>query len=215
MDRAEARDRLNQAGISLRDVHLPGEEPAIPRQGVVVVRNGAQGWEVVSEEYGDSALLARASTEDEALEYAVERVTAPRPAPRPVDAGLIERARTTMAQLTGSVRSTLAQSSAQVAQATLWDGAVVDRFGTLDGFLLWPEGTPLAERSLPPDAIDRTFPHYGRVVLGCAAEIPVLVRVTAPWFGQPGGAVVMRLEPDVTVRDLVASGRLVVLDVPD
>jgi len=196
-------------------VHLPGEQHIAPRQGVVVARHGAQGWEVVAEEYGQTEVLARTSTEGEALAYVVERLTAPVPAARAVDSGLVDRARSTAADFVASVHRALAGGSAQVVRTSLWDGAVVDRFGTLDGFLLWPEGTPLAQRSLPPDVLDPTLPQHGRIVMGCAAEVPVLARVTAPWFGQPGGGIVMRLEPGTTVRDLVTSGRMIVLDVPD
>lgn len=212
----EARRLLAGARISRRDVQLPGERlDAPPRQGVVVVRHGASGWEVVAEEYGQSELLARCSTEDEALDYVVQRLTTSLPTARAVDAGLVDRTRVNMAEHVAKVRETLSGASTQVVSTSLWDGAVVDRFGTLDGFLVWPEGTPLAQRSLPPDVLDPGFPQLGRLVLGCATEVPVLARLTAPWFGQPGGAVVMRLQPGTTVRDLVADGRMLLLDVPD
>ena len=215
MDVAEARRQLSLAGVSPRDVHLPGEEPVIPRQGVVVVRSTDEGVEVVSEEYGLQETLTTTRDQGEALDYVVDRLTRPLPALRPVDLGLVQRTREVMAGFVSSVKSSLASAPVELGRATLWDGAVVDRFGTLDGFLLWPEGVPYAERSLPPDAMDKRFPQYGRVVLGCATEIPVVARVTAPWFGQPGGAVVMRLEPGLTVRDLLADGRMLLLDVPD
>ncbi len=211
----QALERLDAIGVSQRDVRLPGQDSLPPRQGAILARPADAGWEVVSEEYGQTELLARTSTEDEALEFVVDRLTRALPALRAVDAGVIDRARGNMAEFVASVRSALAGSSAQVVRSSLWDGAVVDRFGTLDGFLVWPEGTPFAERSLPPDTLDPGFPQLGRVVLGCATEVPVLARVTAPWFGQPGGAVVMRLEPGTTVRDLVAGGRMLILDVPD
>jgi hypothetical protein len=39
-------------------------------------------------------------------------------------------------------------------ELSLPEGAVVDRFGTFDGFLLHLAGTPFAARSLPPDALE-------------------------------------------------------------
>lgn len=214
MTPVQAYENLKAAGISPRDVRLPGGPQQQLRQGAVVVRRADTTWEVVVEEYGQSEVLARASDEDEALSYVVARVTASLPGARPVDVGLLDRARSHMQKLVESTVQATRESPGAVVRTSLWDGAVVDRFGTLDGFLIWPEATPLAQRSLPPDALDPSMPQYGRLVLGCAEETPVLARVTAPWFGQPGGGVVFRLEPGTTVRDLVADGRMVLLDVP-
>ena len=215
MDATEARRRLDLAEVSPRDVRLAGEVPVAPRQGVVVVRpvEGTGAWDAVVEDGGQTEILARAPSEEQALQYAVQRLTGQPPRRREVDGGLIDRGRATMRGLVDGVTSAASESPGTVVRTTLWDGAVVDRFGTLDGFLVWPEGTPYAARSLPPDALDDDFPQLGRLVLGCATEIPVLARVTAPWFGQPGGGVVLRLEPGSTVRDLVRTGRMVLLDV--
>lgn len=216
MDVAEARRRLDLAEVPARDVRLPGEEPISPRQGAIVVRRvpGSGAWDVLVEEQGQTEVLARTPSEDQALQFTVHRLTGPPPRTRFVDDGLVDRGRDTMRSFVEGVVSTTSRSPGTVVQTSLWDGAVVDRFGTLDGFLVWPEGTPFAQRSLPPDVLDPDFPELGRLVLGCAAEVPVLARVTAPWFGQPGGAVVMRLERGTTVRDLVRTGRMLVLEVP-
>jgi hypothetical protein len=215
VDVREARLRLDGAKVSARDVLLPGEpDAALPRQGAVVVRQGPSGFEVVVEEHGMTELLVRASTEDEALAYVVDRVTQPLPEPRPYDESRLVGARTTMAGVVTKIRQALRSQPGAVVDLRLWDGAVVDRFGALDGFLLWPEGTPFAERAQPPDALDQSFPDHGLVTLGVATDLPVLARVTQPWFGQPGGAVVFKLAtPGQTVRDLLRSGELVRLDV--
>jgi hypothetical protein len=215
VDVREARLRLDAAGVSARDVILAGEPDAAPaRQGAVVVRPGPSGYEVVAEEHGMAELLTRASTEDEALAYVVDRVTQPLPEARQYDATRLVAARSSMAGVVGKVRKTLEDQPGAVVNLRLWDGAVVDRFGPLDGVLLWPEGTPFAQRAQPPDALDRSFPDLGLVTLGVAADLPVLARLNPPWFGQPGGAVVFKLAtPGQTVRDLVRTGELVRLTV--
>jgi hypothetical protein len=201
--------------VARRDVLLHGEPEAAPaRPGAVVVRPGDTGFEVVVEEQGLTELLARASTEDEALAYVVDRMTQPLPEPRPYDESRLVGARSTMAGVVAKVRQALERQPGAVGNLRLWDGAVVDRFGALDGFLLWPEGAPFAERAQPPDALDQSFPHHGLLTFGVAVDLPVLARITPPWFGQPGGAVVLKLAtPGRTVRDLVRSGELVRLEV--
>ncbi|MCC9307798.1 TNT domain-containing protein [Kitasatospora sp. RB6PN24] len=72
-------------------------------------------------------------------------------------------------------------------QETLKVGQDVDRFGSEYGSFLAPEGTPYAERSLPPANLDGT-PAEGcnyydyRVV----RAFNVYAGTIAPWFGQPG-----------------------------
>lgn len=211
MDVREARLTLDRAGVSRRDVLLPDDTAnARPRQGAVVVRPGPTGYEVVAQDSGLEELLARASTEDEALEFVVDRVSRALPPQRPWESSRLTSARSTMARVTQQIRETLAGRPGAVVETDLWDGAVVDRVGSLDGFLLWPEGARFAERSQPPDALDEGFENLGLHVFGVAAPLRVLARVTRPWFGQPGGAVVFKLaEPGTTVRDLVMTGVLV------
>jgi hypothetical protein len=70
-------------------------------------------------------------------------------------------ARTTMAGAVAKIRQALQGQPGAVVNLRLCDGAVVDRFGALDGFLLWPEGTPFAERAQPPDVLGQSFPDHG------------------------------------------------------
>lgn len=68
---------------------------------------------------------------------------------------------------------------------------------------------------MPPQVLDPALPDLGLRTFGVAGPIPVLAQVTAPWFGQSGGAVVMRLPQGLTVRDLLQRGALVPLRTED
>ena len=210
----QARARLDAAGVPPRDVLLPGEEGLNPRQGALHVAAADTGYEIQAQEYGLAEVVARASTLDEALEYVVTRVTRALPAPRPWDSAKLQRPRELFQQIDQQVRSLVASQPGANPVFDLYDGLVVDRFGALDGFLLWPEGTPFAHRAQPPDTLDPSLPDQGYSIFGVAAPVKVRARITAPWFGQPGGALCLKIDaPRTTVRDLVQSGALIRLDV--
>ncbi|TWP48308.1 DUF4237 domain-containing protein [Lentzea tibetensis] len=81
------------------------------------------------------------------------------------------------------------------------EGAVLDRFGSAEGRVLSQAGTPFAQRSLPPHALDEGYHQY-KVL----RALPVWRTVSAPWFGQPGGGA--RYRTTYPVADLVALGYL-------
>ncbi|MFJ5992061.1 glycohydrolase toxin TNT-related protein [Lentzea sp. NPDC092896] len=83
----------------------------------------------------------------------------------------------------------------------LKEGAELDRFGTPEGRVLSAAGTPFAQRSLPPLAAEEGYRKY-RVT----KDLPVHRTISAPWFGQPGGA--SRYRTTYPVADLVALGYL-------
>jgi hypothetical protein len=83
----------------------------------------------------------------------------------------------------------------------LAEDTVVDRFGPPDGRVFGEDGTPFAQRSLPPDHLDAGYRRY-RVV----RPLPVWRSVSAAWFGQPGGGV--RYRAVYPAADLVAMGLL-------
>ncbi|WP_086660897.1 TNT domain-containing protein [Lentzea kentuckyensis] len=83
----------------------------------------------------------------------------------------------------------------------LQQGAELDRFGTPEGRVLSKAGTPFAQRSLPPSALDEGYRRY-RV----EKDLPVHRTISAPWFGQPGGG--SRYRTTCPVADLVALGYL-------
>ncbi|CAO5230132.1 exported hypothetical protein [Frankia sp. AgKG'84/4] len=103
------------------------------------------------------------------------------------------------------------------APVVLNAGWEVDRYGAEGGRYLAPDGTPYAERSIPPSSLvgapapDCNYHEY-RVVRPFA----VYGGPIAAWFGQPGGAVQYQLDgtlipgapPRVDVAWLVRNGFL-------
>jgi hypothetical protein len=211
---ADARRRLDDLGALDRDVLLPGESTN-PRQGALrVVKDDS--WEVRSEEYGMTTTLARASDEAEALDFVLDRVTAPLPAPLPYPRERLRQQWEAMARVFEPTAEQLRRNPSVTGELELPEGAVMDRFGTFDGFLLHPAGTPFAARSLPPDALEDRAPDHGLLTFGVIEPVKVLARLVAPAFGQPGGGVVFKLAgEDPTVRDAVRRGRLRWLQITD
>ncbi|ULE35490.1 TNT domain-containing protein [Mycobacterium sp. IDR2000157661] len=94
--------------------------------------------------------------------------------------------------------------------ADLPAGTVVDRFGSPGGAWLSTDGTPFAERALPPDS---TLKPYHRYVVNDPALLPSGYHIeqsqVAPWFHQPGGGTQYRIigpdGRDAPVQDLLDS----------
>jgi hypothetical protein len=92
-------------------------------------------------------------------------------------------------------------------------GTVIDRFGGPFGSWLSPDGTPFAERALPPDSAMKPYFQYA---VDDPAKLPSGFRIeqsqVAPWFHQPGGGIQYRIiGPDgksASVNDLLESGYL-------
>jgi hypothetical protein len=78
---------------------------------------------------------------------------------------------------------------------------VLDRFGPPAGRVFAADGTPYAQRSLPPALADAGYRRY-RVT----KPLPVWRAVSASWFGQPGGGV--RYRTTHSAAELVALGYL-------
>ncbi|WP_158893798.1 TNT domain-containing protein [Amycolatopsis anabasis] len=80
-------------------------------------------------------------------------------------------------------------------------GTVLDRFGGVHGRVFAPDGTPFAQRALPPAHREAEYRRY-RVV----REVPMWQGVSAPWFAQPGGGV--RYRAPYSADELVTLGYL-------
>ena len=81
---------------------------------------------------------------------------------------------------------------------------VIDRLGDGEGRVFAPEGTAVAQRSLPPEHVERGYRRY-RVM----RPLPVWQGVSTSWFGQPGGG--LRYRATYPLVELVAMGFVVEL----
>ena len=89
---------------------------------------------------------------------------------------------------------------------TLPPELALDRIGALDGVLLFPAGTSVEARALPPTALVDGAELHRFVTAG---DVLVRADLVQPWFGQPGGALRFTLAEDFRgVRDLVVAGAL-------
>jgi hypothetical protein len=75
---------------------------------------------------------------------------------------------------------------------------VVDRFGQESGSFLYPDGMPVEERALPPTAVEPDGAEDPDNYFRYRVRKPLSVRagVAAPAFGQPGGGVMFKLDPE-------------------
>ena len=78
---------------------------------------------------------------------------------------------------------------------------VIDRFGAPEGRVFAEDGTPFAQRSLPPAHKDAGYRRYK-----VREPLPVWRAVSAAWFGQPGGGI--RYRTTHSAVELVALGYL-------
>lgn len=210
-DLADARAALTAVGATVRDVRLPGDPLVDPRMGSIVM-DFADGSsvDVFAWDYGQTRRLFRTPDLREAVATVVQRLR-----PEPVNARRVTRedwqswcseAARSAASLDAGLDNGL------VVETSLPAGMVVDRFGDLDGFLLYPAGLPFARRSLPPSALDPSRRDLGLTAFGVVRPIDVLAARVAPAFEQPGGGVVFRLRSEQdTVRDALRRGDLTAL----
>ncbi len=84
---------------------------------------------------------------------------------------------------------------------TLKPGTVVDRYGGDTGKFVSPQGTPYANRSLPPGSDARPYSAYEVV-----KPIDVQSGKIAPWFDQPGGGTQYQFTQ--SIENLIQSGYL-------
>ncbi|MFG2395353.1 TNT domain-containing protein [Streptomyces lavendulae] len=78
-------------------------------------------------------------------------------------------------------------------------GSMLDRFGRDSGTFLTSAGTPYATRSLPPQSL-RTSDDgavCGYHLYEVTRPFPVRSGPTAPWFGQPGGGLQIKLDAEL------------------
>lgn len=134
----------------------------------------------------------------EALVRATSMNAPPLPEGRPLKA-LVAATQGLLDQLRASVESGDGLYPAQIPV-----GAVLDHIGPASGHVLYLFATPFEQRSLPPT--DLNLPRTGFVLNGPLPETTGVSQVE-PWFGQPGGGVMVTL--DRVVAFYVDNGLLV------
>ncbi len=207
---AEIEARLTGAGVSHRDVILPGAVDPLPRMGALIIALEEGAARLDSFDAGRTRLLGRFATPESLVAEIEKRALDPLPDPMDWPESRVPEADAVMQDVAEQVIQTLAPRPGGRASFDLTLGGIVDKFGTSNGFLLYPGGTPFVKRSLPPSEVDASFPDLGLVRYGIAApNISVVAELVPPAFGQPGGGVVLSLaQPDLTIRDLLLDGSL-------
>jgi hypothetical protein len=98
--------------------------------------------------------------------------------------------------------------------AELPEGAIIDRFGSVYGRYLSPDGTPFADRALAPESVGGDYNRYMVTGEPLPSGWQVVEGPVEPWYGQtpaPDALQYMILGPDgvkPTVHELVRLGIL-------
>ncbi|WP_168209193.1 TNT domain-containing protein [Agromyces intestinalis] len=199
---ADTRRQLDARGFSPNEVLLPGDD-VLPMEGALKVRADESGFALVTVDYGQAFPLATAATAEEAVGVLLEYVDRELPAPRTATAPELQELATAAGPHYDELAGRLGGGSLLIS---LPAGLVLDRIGALDGVYLFPAGTPVERRSLPPTAL-RGGARLHRFTT--AGDILVRAELVAAWFGQPGGGLRFRLAEDFRgIRDLVVTGAL-------
>jgi len=198
----ELRQQLDERGILRAAVVLPGDDVR-PLEGALEIRAADGGFELATLDYGRSSPLARDDSESGIARLLLEYLDRPLPAPRTLSVSQFEALAAAAAGHYAELRERLVEGSLLI---TLPSELALDRIGALDGVLLFPAGTSVEARALPPTALVDGAELHRFVTAG---DVLVRADLVQPWFGQPGGALRFRLAEDFRgVRDLVVSGAL-------
>ncbi|UOE42641.1 TNT domain-containing protein [Agromyces larvae] len=169
----------------------------------LALRGGGDGYTLVTVDYGREFPLATSASAEEAVGTLLEYVDRELPAPRSASAAELNALAAAADPHYTELAGRLGQGSLLIS---LPAELVLDRIGALDGVYLFPAGTPVEARSLPPTSL-RDGARLHRFTT--AGDVLVHAELVAPWFGQPGGGLRFRLAEDFRgIRDLVVTGAL-------
>ncbi|GAA1766672.1 TNT domain-containing protein [Agromyces humatus] len=198
----ELRQQLDARGILRAAVVLPGDDVR-PVEGALEIRALDGGFELATLDYGRAVPLARDDSEAGIGRLLLEYLDRPLPAASTMPVAAFEQLAAASAGHYAELRDRLAGGSLLI---TLPPQLALDRIGALDGVLLFPAGTSVEARALPPTALAEGAELHRFVTAG---DVLVRADVVPPWFGQPGGALRFALAEDFRgVRDLVVAGAL-------
>ncbi|MDQ0893256.1 TNT domain-containing protein [Agromyces ramosus] len=199
----DLRRALTERGFTAREVLLPGDGQE-PLQGALSLRPSGDGFELVSVDYGREAPLGRWDDAEQAALGLLDYVSRPLPAPERPNATAFAMLGDAASEHYDELRGRLATGGSLLI--ALPPRLALDRIGALDGVMLFPAGTSVEQRALPPSAlVDGASVH--RFV--SAADVLVRAELVQPWFGQPGGGLRFTIADDfIGIRDLVVTDRL-------
>jgi hypothetical protein len=161
--------------------------PEAPSHRWVVVPTSTGGVVIGGMDRGTFAPYARVEDDEQAARTLAVLVAPPAPQPPGRDA---ESLRSAVAKLESRLLAA-ADDKGVIPSGDLPVGTPLDHLGNESGHCLYLLDTPMSRRSLPPT--DLTEPRVGYLLAGPLPE-SCRVRVVEPWFGQPGGGVLVELD---------------------
>ncbi|WP_127794258.1 TNT domain-containing protein [Agromyces sp. LHK192] len=199
----DLRSALSELGFGPRDVLLPGDDLE-PLQGALALRAAGGAFELVTIDYGSATVLRRWDDLTQASAGVLEYVDRPLPAPeRPNEAAYAAVSAAASGHYDDLHRRLAGGGSLLIE---LPPGLALDRIGAFDGVQLFPAGTSVEQRALPPTALTDGAALHRFITAG---DVLVRAEVVRPWFGHPGGGLRFTLADDFTgIRDLVLADRL-------
>ncbi|MGW9630832.1 TNT domain-containing protein [Agromyces sp. NPDC055520] len=199
----DLRRALSERGFTTREVALPGDDRE-PLQGGLVLRPTPTGFELVTIDYGVAAPLGRWADAAHAATGLLEYVGRELPAPERPNQAAFDFLGEAAAGHYDELRGRLTDGTSLLIQ--LPPRLALDRIGAFDGIMLFPAGTSVEQRALPPTALTDGASVHRFVTSG---DVLVRAQIVPPWFGQPGGGLRFTIADDfVGIRDLVVTDRL-------
>ena len=201
------RTALSSLGLTPFDIQLPDEDPAVaPLEGALRVRVDDAGFVLETVDYGQAFRLLAAGSEPEIVGAVLGYVSRPLPPVQALPRQELETHAARVAPHYADLQRQLREEGPGGFVVDLPPALPLDRIGALDGVHTYPMGTPFEHRSLPPTALR---PENDVHKFLTRAQVRVQVAITPPWFGRPGGGIRFTVQqPETGLRDLVASGRL-------
>jgi hypothetical protein len=199
------RAELTRGHVAEGAVVLPSENHLGWEGALVVGETRTREWTIATVDYGRPRILFTRSSAAEIITALYGYVLSPLPPAQSLTTDQQD-------ELQSATTADLSDLAARVREGTdlvvdVPAGVLLDRVGALDGYRLYPSGTSIEARSLPPTVL--TQPLHTFVTTG---DVRMRVGTTPPWFGRPGGGLRFEIENQaVGLRDLVRDGRLSVV----
>lgn len=144
-------EELDRAGVP-RDLYVLPDQPRPAPDSVAsyyLVTGGVDGYSVSIIEFQQGRTGAEFLTEDETARWLHQELALVESAPDRLTFEEEQQAAAQGAEFVAQVEMRLSENPGNSAKVTLEPGLIVDAFGPESGSVLFPDGTPFAERGLP------------------------------------------------------------------